>query len=135
VNGFDRATRYVGEHSAVHVAAVVDSEGLLVSNFVRGNDDPEMWAPYAVLLMEEHGRLLHHGQWGNPDRIDFTLPQYRIVICREHQFVFMVVADRHGDEMLTIRINQGLDIIRKYSADRYTQKMFMNPERSYVPSA
>ena len=58
LNGFDRATRYIGEHNAVNLAAVVDHEGLLLSNFARDGADAEMWAPYAVQFMESNGRIL-----------------------------------------------------------------------------
>jgi predicted regulator of Ras-like GTPase activity (Roadblock/LC7/MglB family) len=134
LNGFDRATRYIGEHNAVNLAAVVDHEGLLLSNFARDGADAEMWAPYAVQFMESNGRILHRGQWGAPERLEFTMQNWRVVICKEQSLALMVVAERVGDDLLAIRINQGLEIVRKYYSERYSHSPAVNPERSYVPS-
>ena len=134
LNGFDRATRYIGELNAVTLAAVVDHEGLLMSHFVRGGVDAEMAAPYAIQFMESNKRILERGAWGSPDRLDMTMKDWRVVICREQSIALMVIAERHGDDLLAIRVNQGLELIRKYYAERYSQKPAVNPERSYVPS-
>jgi predicted regulator of Ras-like GTPase activity (Roadblock/LC7/MglB family) len=134
LNGFDRATHYIGEHNAVNLAAVVDHEGLLLSRFTRDGADAEMWAPYAIQFMESNGCILKRGLWGSPERLDLTMQQWRIVVCREQSIALMVVAERAGDDLLAIRINQGLEIIRKYYSERYSHTPAVNAEKSYASS-
>jgi hypothetical protein len=58
LSGFERAVRYVGEHHSVHLAAVVDFEGLLLASFRRGNIECEDWAPLALLFFQSNGELI-----------------------------------------------------------------------------
>ena len=56
------------------------------------------------------------------------------MVAREESFSLMVIAERQIDDFLNIRINQALEIIGKYVAERYSRKLFVNVERTYVPS-
>jgi hypothetical protein len=44
----------------------------------------------------------------------------------------MVVSERATDDVLNIRINQGLEMIRRYVAERYSEKLIGNSEKAYV---
>jgi predicted regulator of Ras-like GTPase activity (Roadblock/LC7/MglB family) len=132
LNGFERATRYIGEHGAVRVATVVDSEGLTMARFERGEDTAEQWAPFAQLFMASTREVLRRAQHKAPERIDITLKEQRVVIAQEGGFSLMVIAERHSDDLLGIRINQGLDTIRKYVAEKYGHEVFANAEYDHV---
>ena len=136
LNGFDRATRYLGEHGSVHMAAVVDNEGLLLSNFRRGSVEPEDWAPLALLLFDANRRVLNRATraLGTPERLDVIMKDTRILVARDQWFSLMVLAERHSDETLQIKFNQSLEMIRKYITDRYTPKQENNAERIHVSS-
>jgi hypothetical protein len=133
-NGFDRATRYIGEDNSVRLAAVVDHEGLVLGHFKRGATDAEAWAPFSLLLSDSNDQVLKRGGWGLPEKIDILLDDKRIVVAREETFSLMVIANRQVEDLLTIRINRGLESIKKYMAERYTQKVPLNTERTYVRS-
>ncbi len=130
--GFDRATYYIGEHGSVNVAAVVDFEGLLLSNFRRGEADPEEWAPMALLLAEANRKVLGKVTSGLPERLDLLVGGDRLVIVRQDWYSLVVVADRQTDDFLNIRISQGMEIIRKYVEERYSQTEHNNAEMTYV---
>lgn len=132
-NGFDRTTRYLGEHGAVQLAAVVDHEGLLISRFVRGSIDAEEWAPYAQLLWEANGGMLGRidGE-GAPTKIDILTENRRIVVAWSEPVHLLVVAERDSDELLHIRISQSLESIRKTTRERYSQELVAKPEKAYV---
>jgi predicted regulator of Ras-like GTPase activity (Roadblock/LC7/MglB family) len=133
-NGFDRATRYIGEDSSVRLAAVVDHEGLMLGHFKRGVTDAEALAPFSLLFSDTNCQVLKRVGWGSPEKIDILLDDKRIVVAREGTFSLMVIAHRQVEDLLTIRINRGLESIKKYMAERYTQKVPLNTERTYVRS-
>lgn len=133
-NGFDRATRYIGEAASVQLAAVVDHEGLLLGHFRRGPIEAEDWAPFSLLFSDINREILNRAGWGSPEKIDILLKDKRIVVAREESFSLMVIAERQFDDFINIRVNQALETIRKYAAERYSRKLFVNVERTYVSS-
>ncbi len=132
LNGFDKATKYVGEDGSVRLVAVLDNEGLLLSNFTRGGLVAEDIAPYtltiAVACADKIGRL----EFDAPERIEFILKDERIVLATEKQWSIMVIAERRSDDLLNIRINQAIEMIRKYMSERYSQKLHPTMERTYA---
>jgi hypothetical protein len=133
-NGFDRAARYIGEDGSVQLAVVVDGEGLLLGQFIRGEMKADDWAPFSLLFCEANRDALRRAGWGSPEKIDLLVKDTRIIVAREESWCLMVVAQRHADDFLNIKINQGLEIIRKYIARRYGQKLSVNAEKMYVSS-
>lgn len=134
-NGFERAVRYIGEHGSVYMAAVVDHEGLLLAQFKRGNFLPEDYAPLAQLLNEDNSRLLSRRgfDFSELERIDLGLKDERLVVCKHDFCTLVVIAERQSDDLLNIRINQGMDTIAKYVEERYPQTETSNVENKYVP--
>jgi hypothetical protein len=133
VNGFERATRYIGEHGSVHLAAVVDHEGLLLANFRRGNIEADDWAPLALLFLESNQQVLDRASaFGNAEKVDLLMKSNRIVVTRENWYSLLVISERQTDDFLNIRINQGMDIIRKYVEERYGRQEHTKAENTYV---
>lgn len=132
INGFERAVRYIGEHGAVYLAAVVDHEGLLMASFRRGDFVPDDWAPLALLFHESNRRVLARNGLSDPDRVDLRLTDKRVVTAKQNNYSLMVVADRQSDDVLNIRISQGLEIISKYATERYASMQDGNAERIHV---
>jgi len=134
-NGFDRAVAYIGEHASVNLAAVVDNEGLLLASFKRGGIDPDVWAPLALLLMDGGRQVLQRGRMNGLEKVDLMLKDKRLVVARPEGCHLLVVAERHDDDLLNIRINQALEMIGRFVTERYGSKMNPNAERIHVPSA
>ncbi len=134
-NGFERAVRYIGGDASVQMAAVVDHEGLLLGQFSRHNINSEEWAPYALSLLEANRTVLSRGHWGEPQKLRIEMADKRVVVALGNSFSLMVVAEWQSDDLLNIRINQGLEIIKKYVAERYGDKLYEKAERTHVPSA
>ncbi len=134
-NGFDRAVRYIGEHASVHLAVVLDNEGLVLGHYRRGNIEPEEWAPLALLLVDGGDRVLARGHLNGLEKMDLVLKDKRLIVARPDGCHLMVLSERHEDELLNIRINQSLDMINKFVAERYGAKLNPNAERVHVPSA
>jgi len=135
VSGFDRAVNYVGEHSSVHLAAVVDAEGLLLASYCRGQIDPEAWAPLALLFLDGSRQVLGRADMVGLEKVDLVLKDKRLVVASPEGCHLLVLSERHDDDLLNIRINQALDMINKYVAERYGSKLNPNAERIHVPSA
>lgn len=135
VNGFERAVRYIGEHGSVSLAAVVDHEGLMLANFVRGALEAERWSPLALLFMQNNGAVLQRGRLEAPEKLDIMLKDKRIIVARHGVFSLMVMAERQSDDVLNIRINQGLDMVARYAAERYGDRINLNAEKVNVSGA
>jgi hypothetical protein len=131
-NGFAKAVKYIGEDGSVMVAAVIDNEGLLLSNFKRGNIEIEDLSPFANLLIDKNVEQLNRLGLSSPEKIEYVFDNRKLVIANENEYLLMVVSERTADDVLNIRINQGLEIIRNFVANRYSEKLIGNAERSYV---
>ena len=134
VEGFDRAVRYLGEHGSVYMAAVVDSEGLLLANYVRGEVDAEEWAPLSLIFLQQNEKVLARGRLEAPEKLDLLLKDKRITVARDGAVSLMVVAERHADDVLGIRVNQALEMIKKHMSERYGHMLDPNAERIHVSS-
>ncbi len=131
-NGFDRATQYIGENGSVLLAVVIDNEGLPISNFIRENISLDDWAPLALLFKQKNNSVLDRVGVKNVDQIALTIDNMRVTIASEEDINLMVVADIQQDDVLNIRITQGMEIIKKYMAERYSQELLVNAENKYV---
>ena len=131
-SGFEKAVNYIGEHGSVKLAAVVDLEGLLLSNFCRGGVEADEWSPYAPVLFAQNEVVLDRTQMSNPEKIDIILTEQRLTVARDATFYLMVLAERQADDLLGIRISQAMEMIRKYISERYSEDILVNAESIHV---
>lgn len=131
-NGFEKASQYIGDDGSVQLAVVIDNEGLLLANFVRGDYEPEDWAPFALLLMQRNDDVLSRLGLKTPEKMEILFKNKKITVACEELYSLMVISERAIDDVLNIRINKGLEIIRNYIAERYSNKLIGNLEKSYV---
>ncbi|NOY89264.1 MAG: hypothetical protein GXO93_07750 [FCB group bacterium] len=132
-NGFDKATHYIGEDGSIQMAAIVDKEGLLLSNFTRGGINAEDVAPFALSLLNGNNDVWNRMGLQSPEKVDMLFNDKKVVVAAEDSFCLMVISERTFDEVLNIRINQGIELVRKYVAERYSKKLFGNAEKkTYV---
>ncbi len=135
-NGFERAVKYLGEHHAVLLAVVVDQEGLSMAAYKRGEVDPEDYAPLSLLIKETNVKLLNKWEGDvSPDRIDIVFGDRKLSLSRAMDFYLLVMSNQEVDDLLSIRVTQAVDIIRRYVSERYGELMPSRPEEQYVPSA
>lgn len=135
-DGFHRAVRYIGEHHAVLLAAVVDFEGLTMATFQRDGCDPELWAPYSLLFREANDRLLKKINDDNGvGRLDLIFGPRRLVIVNVDSVNLLVLFRHEDDELLGIRIMQAADMIRKYVSERYGHLKPSSTEERYVSNS
>lgn len=134
MNGFEKAVNYIGEDSSVKLAAVVDNEGLLLANFVRGAMVAADIAPLAVTLLDRNALLTEQLGPGSLDRIDLHMNDIRLVVVEIDQVSLMTIAQLQTDDLLNIRINQGMEMIKKQLAERYGQTVFARAETEHVSS-
>lgn len=132
LNSFERVVRYIAEHGSVYYASVVDPDGLLLANYYRGRMDPEDLAPLAVLFFEWNRAVLAKGRLGEAEKIDITLKEKRLILGRVGDWCLMVLSERQADDLLNIRINQGMDILRKIAAEKNASGQQTQVERVYV---
>ena len=134
VNGFEKAVSYIGEDGSVHLAAVVDKEGLLLAHFERRGLVAEDYAPLAILALQQNAAL--SGRLGEQslERIDLSSGERRTVVVDVEHAALLVLSEIKVDDVLNIRINQGVEMIRKQMAERYAKVTMPNAERKYVSS-
>lgn len=134
IDGFERAVRYLGEHGSVFMGAVVDNEGLLLANYVRGDVDPEEWAPLSQMFFQQNETVLLRGHLEAAEKLDLLLRDKRITVARDNNFSLMVVAERQADDVLGIRVNQAFEMVKKHMGERYSHLLDPNAERIHVSS-
>jgi hypothetical protein len=117
------------------LASVVDREGLVLGGFGRGGLIVEDWAPLCWLFRQRNTAVLSRAGLDDAERLDLLLPDKKIVIAFERRFALMVVAERQMTDTLSIRVNQALEMVRQYLAQRYSPELFENVETSHVRSA
>jgi predicted regulator of Ras-like GTPase activity (Roadblock/LC7/MglB family) len=132
-NQFEKSVHYLGESGAVRMALVVDHEGLPLAQFNRSEEDVEVWAPLAVLIESNSGRLLNaYGSVGALDKIDFSTGKYRLILHRVRYVTLMILCETGVDETIHIRIAQAAEMIRKFISEKYSPAMFARVEEQYV---
>jgi hypothetical protein len=67
-----------------------------------------------------------------PQKIEYIFKEDKIIIAGEKSYCLFVVSERTADDIINIRINQGLEMIKKYVAERYSEKLIGNAESIYV---
>ncbi len=130
--GFQKAVNYIGENGTVLMAAVVDYEGLLLSSYQRAMFEAEDIAPLVLPIVEQNKMTLHKMQLTVPEKTDMMFENQRLIIASENYYTLVVISERSMDDILNIRINQALEMIRIYTAERYDEKLIGNAERIYV---
>ncbi len=132
-NGFERAVRYLGEHHAVVLAAVIDREGLTTAVFCRGDAEPDAWAPMSLLFRQAVADVLRRQVTNDgPDRMDLTFEQKKLAITRIGEFNLLVLSHQETDDLLGIRITQATDIVKRFISERYGSLLSSRPEEQYV---
>jgi len=135
INGFERAVRYVGGHQAVKLAVVVDFEGLTMATFKRGEIDPDTWAPLALLLRNVNKDIIaRHNKVDDTDRMDLTYRQEKLFILHSAGYDLLVLSNREDDDLLSIRLTQAAEMIKKYVTERYGKLSPIIREEKYVRS-
>ena len=131
-NGFQNAVHYICEAGSVLMAAVIDHEGLLLAGFKRGEYEPEDVAPYALPISVRNLDFYKKMNLVIPEKTDLMFENKRMIIATEKSYSLVVLSERTVDDVLSIRINQALEMIRTYTAERYSEKLIGNAERIYV---
>jgi hypothetical protein len=132
-NGFERAVKYLGEHHAVQLAAVVDNEGLTMASYHRGLFSSDDWAPLSLLFQSANEKILGRNTGGcTPDRLDIGFGHNKIAIVKSANFNLLVISNRDEDELLGIRISQAAEMIKKYTSERYGKLLSPVTEEKYV---
>lgn len=132
INGFERATRYIGEHGSVFLAVVVDTEGLPLAGFSRGGAIIDDWAPFALVYFDAVKPALQRTAMQGLEKVDFLLKEKRIIASRIDFCTLLVIAERQSDDILHIRINQGMEIISRFVQERYPLTADATLENAYV---
>ncbi|MCH9032509.1 MAG: hypothetical protein IIB00_09670 [candidate division Zixibacteria bacterium] len=134
-NGFERAVNYLGEMAPVLIAAVTDREGLELASFTRRGFTSWSWSPLTMGLIEENINIFSRHGRSALDGVKLDFEDVRIVARRIGNFDLLIVAERHEEDLLGLRVNQACEMIEKYVSNRYDNKLFVNTEESDVRSA
>jgi predicted regulator of Ras-like GTPase activity (Roadblock/LC7/MglB family) len=122
------ALHYLREYSGVKGAILVDNLGLVVGGDTSSDFDPELFASLAICLKEANHNLLKKINESNLERIGIHTPNLWISLNQILSFALVTVADRHTDELLSVRISQAAGMIKKHLEERYSQKILKGVE-------
>lgn len=122
------ALHYLREYSGVKGAILVDNGGLVVGGDTSSDFDPELFASLTICLKEANHNLLKKINESNLERIGIHTPNLWISLNQILSFTLVTVADRHTDELLSVRISQAAGMIKKHLEERYSQKILKGVE-------
>ena len=124
----EEALHYLREYSGVKGAILVDNEGLAVGGDTLSDFDPERFASLALCLKEANHNLLKKINESQVEKIGIYTPHLWISLNQILNFILITVADRHTDELLSVRISQAVGMIKKHLEERYNQKILKGVE-------
>jgi predicted regulator of Ras-like GTPase activity (Roadblock/LC7/MglB family) len=122
------ALHYLREYSGVKVAILVDDEGLVVACDGLSDLDPEIFASLAVSFKENNNLLLKRIGEKGLNRMGIHTPNLWISLNQILSLTLVTVADRHTDELLSVRISQATEMIKRHLEQRYNQKILKGVE-------
>jgi predicted regulator of Ras-like GTPase activity (Roadblock/LC7/MglB family) len=118
---------YLKEYAGVKAAILVDPEGLLVGED-SSDFDPEMIASFARCFKETNDQMLHKMGEKQAERISIHTPDLWICLNQIGGFTLVVLSGRQTDDLLSVRINQSVGMIKKYLTERYSQYVLKDVE-------
>lgn len=114
---------YLREYAGVKAAILVDQEGLVVAEDSLSDFDPEKVASFARCLKETNDQLLEKMGEKASERIGIYTSNLWICLNQVGNFTLVLVSDRHTDELLSVRILQSTEMIKRFLAERYQQNI------------
>ena len=124
----ESALHYLREYSGVRMAILVDDEGLVVACDGLSDLDPETFASLAVSFKENTNLLLKRIGEKGLNRMGIHTPNLWISLNQILSLTLVTVADRHTDELLSVRISQATEMIKRHLEQRYNQKILKGVE-------
>jgi len=114
---------YLREYTGVKGAILVDFEGLVVAKESSPDFDFETVASYARRLKEANDQILQKMGGKSSERIGIHTPDLWLSLIQIESFLLIVVSDRHTDELLSVRIQQSVGMIKRFLTGRYQQNI------------
>ena len=124
----EEALHYLQEYSGVKGAILVDNEGLVVGSDTSPDFDPEIFASLAIGLKEANHNLLEKINESKMEKMGIHTPHLWISLNQILSLTLVTVADRHTDELLSVRISQAVGMIKKHLEERYNQRILKGVE-------
>ena len=124
----ENALHYLREYSGVKGALLVDNEGLVVACDRSSDLDPETFASLAVSLKQANDLFLKRINEKGLERIGIHTPDLWISLNQILGFTLVIVAHRHTDELLSVRISQATGMIKKHLEQRYNHQILKGVE-------
>jgi predicted regulator of Ras-like GTPase activity (Roadblock/LC7/MglB family) len=110
---------YLREYAGVKAAVLVDHEGLVLAEDSSSDSDPETIATYARHIKEANDQILSKMGEKNSERIAIYTADAWICLNEIDDLTLAVVSDRRTDELLSVRIQQSIGMIRRYFCQKY----------------
>lgn len=114
---------YLREYPGVKAAILVDQEGLVVANESLPDFDFETVASISRCLKEANDQILKKMGGKSAERIGIYTPELWLSLIQIESFLLMVVSDRHTDELLSVRIQQSIGMLKRFLTGRYQENI------------
>lgn len=131
---FNDAVTHVGEYSGVQCAMLIDSEGLPVAAWSRGNYDQEMWGALSCQLVDAVGATCNQGGVASPESLEFRSGNERFNLQRVADMWLVSIADAASDELEKIRVNQAVEMVTRHLQEKYKNVYTTEAGRTYAGS-
>lgn len=116
---FDAAVSHIASFSSVEIAVLVDQEGLPLARACREGADWELWSPVVNRLYDAIKQELQRTEYKEVQQFDLILGKHRLSVIALAPFFLCVLYDHTTDDMVTVRIAQAVEMVKKYREQRY----------------
>jgi hypothetical protein len=131
---FSDAVEHIGSYSGVLCAMLIDSEGLPVASWDRGNCDLDMWGGLARKMIDEMDLVNLKAGSGPIDHVEFISGGKRFYLHKAMDMWLLSIADAASDELEKIRVNQAAEMVQRHCSEKFRNIYTPETGRQYAGS-
>jgi predicted regulator of Ras-like GTPase activity (Roadblock/LC7/MglB family) len=133
-HSFNGAVQHISGYSGVLCAMLIDSEGLIVASWSRGEWDQEMWSALSKKVIDD--LLETNIKTGTTplNTIEYTSGGHRFCLYRAADMWLLSIADADSDELEKIRLHQAAEMIERHCHEKFSNLYSSETGRKYAGS-
>jgi len=116
---FQVAVDYLTEYSGVKGAIIADNEGIIIARSGPAEFDAETFAAFALAVKASIEEPLKEIARPDVEQLTVKTAQDWITIARLSPIILIVAAERHVDDLLSVRITRSLEMISTHMKAKY----------------
>jgi predicted regulator of Ras-like GTPase activity (Roadblock/LC7/MglB family) len=131
---FQGAVQHVAGYSGVRCAILVDTEGLPVAGWSRGEWDQELWGAMSKKVIDDMLETNVRTNTAPLETVEYTAGGHRFCLHRAADMWLLSIADASSDELEKIRLHQAAEMIERHCHEKFSNLYSSETGRQYAGS-